>query len=98
MPEELRSIDNLVRSKEFKELPKDVQQAEKTRLQQAASEWRRRHAWHPNQLRHTRGTDLRKAFGIEAAQTVLGHANLPTTEIYAEADFAKARQIMSEVG
>jgi integrase len=54
--------------------------------------------WSPNRLRHARATDLRRNYGIEAAQTVLGHANLPTTEIYAEANFDKARRIMAEVG
>jgi hypothetical protein len=30
--------------------------------------------WAPNRLRHTRGTEVRKQFGLEAAQVVLGHA------------------------
>jgi hypothetical protein len=30
--------------------------------------------WSPNQLRHTRGTEVRKQFGLEAAQVVPGHA------------------------
>lgn len=54
--------------------------------------------WSPNRLRHSRATDLRRQFGIEAAQTVCGHSQLSVTEIYAERDFAKARQVMSEVG
>ncbi len=98
MPEELQQLNNTVRSRTFRELSAEAQCAEKARLQQAASEWRAQHVWHPNRLRHTRATDLRRAFGIEAAQTVLGHANLPTTEIYAEADFQTARKIMAEVG
>lgn len=54
--------------------------------------------WSPNRLRHSRATDLRRRFGIEAAQTVLGHAELEVTQVYAERDFAAARKIMAEVG
>jgi integrase len=54
--------------------------------------------WSPNRLRHSRATDLRRQFGIEAAQTVLGHAELAVTQVYAERDFAAARRIMAEVG
>lgn len=98
MPKELRNIDNTVRRKAFRELPQEEQKSERARLQAAARQWRKVHVWHPNQLRHTRATDLRRTFGIESAQVVLGHSHLPTTEIYAEADFATARRIMSEVG
>jgi integrase len=55
-------------------------------------------AWHPHQLRHTAATDLRRQFGIEAASTMLGHAHVKTTEIYAEADVERSRQIALEVG
>jgi len=54
--------------------------------------------WSPNRLRHSRATDLRRRYGIEAAQTVCGHSELSATEIYAERDFKKARQVMAEVG
>lgn len=40
--------------------------------------------WHPHQLRHYHATIVRKQFGLEAAQAVLGHASAKTTEIYAE--------------
>ena len=30
--------------------------------------------WHPHQLRHNRGTEVRRKYGIEAAQVALGHA------------------------
>src|SRR5262249_41252323 len=29
--------------------------------------------WHPNQLRHAHGTNVRHRFGLEAAQVALGH-------------------------
>jgi integrase len=40
--------------------------------------------WSPNRLRHTFATDTRELLGAEAAQAILGHAQLSTTEIYAE--------------
>ena len=55
-------------------------------------------AWTPNQLRHSRATSLRKMYGIESAAVVLGHSDLDTTQIYAEADFEKAENIMRTVG
>lgn len=63
-----------------------------------ASEWRRKHCWSPNQLRHTRATELREQFGIEAAQVVLGHSDPKTTLVYAEAQFSKAAAIARETG
>jgi integrase len=55
-------------------------------------------AWHPNQLRHARATELRKRFGLEGVQTVLGHEKADITQTYAERDFALAERIMSQVG
>ncbi len=55
-------------------------------------------AWHPNQLRHTAATDIRKRFGLEAAQTILGHARADVTQVYAERDANKAREIMAQLG
>ena len=49
--------------------------------------------WHPHQLRHNRGTEVRKKYGIEAAQVALGHAKADATEIYAEKNLEQARQI-----
>jgi integrase len=60
--------------------------------------WRRAHRWHPHQLRHNAGTRLRREFGVEAAQVVLGHARADVTQIYAEVNEAKARQIIGRVG
>jgi integrase len=54
--------------------------------------------WHPHQLRHNAGTNLRRAYGVEAARVILGHASLDATELYAEADVQRARQITLEVG
>jgi integrase len=46
--------------------------------------------WHPHQLRHSCGTRLRREYGLDIAQVILGHRNAAVTEIYAEADRAKA--------
>jgi len=54
--------------------------------------------WHPNQLRHARGTEVRKRFGLEAAQAVLGHAELGVTQVYAEVDRETALRVVSEIG
>ncbi len=79
-------------------LPVDERDAEKHRRLLAAREWRNQHCWHANRLRHTAATKLRSQFGLEAAQTVLGHADPKITLTYAEADFAKAAQAMKQVG
>jgi integrase len=54
--------------------------------------------WYPNQLRHARGTEVRKRYGLEAAQAVLGHAELGVTQVYAEADREAARRVVREIG
>ncbi|QEL15633.1 tyrosine-type recombinase/integrase [Limnoglobus roseus] len=55
-------------------------------------------AWAPNQLRHLRGAEVRKAFGLEAAQVLLGHARADVTQVYAERDFALAAKVAAETG
>ena len=54
--------------------------------------------WSPNRLRHSAGTEIRKRYGLEAAQVILGHASADVTQIYAERDLQKAVEIMREVG
>ena len=54
--------------------------------------------WSPNQLRHNVASNVRKRYGLEAAQAVLGHTTANVTEIYAQRDQEKARQVMREVG
>jgi len=61
-------------------------------------QWRRDHRWHPHQLRHAAGSRLRKEFGVEAAQVILGHKTLSVTELYAEKNVEAARRIMAQVG
>ena len=52
-------------------------------------EWQAAHRWSPNQLRHAAATEIRRDFGLEAAQVILGHAKADVTQIYAERDLAK---------
>lgn len=55
-------------------------------------------AWRPHMLRHSAATEIRKEWGIEVAQIVLGHASLQATEIYAESDLAKAMEAVLKRG
>jgi integrase len=52
----------------------------------------------PNDLRHSFATEVRKASGLEAVQVALGHSNAKTSEIYAETDLSKAREVARLVG
>lgn len=61
-------------------------------------QWRKDHRFHPNQLRHSAATYLRKRYGLEAARVILGHSSSAVTEIYAELDQAKSAEIMGQVG
>lgn len=54
--------------------------------------------WFPHQLRHSAASEIRRRYGLEASQAVLGHSELATTQIYAEVDRATARRVMTEIG
>ncbi len=54
--------------------------------------------WSPNQLRHNAATTIRKDYGIEAAQLLLGHARADVTQVYAEVNKAKAVQVAMQIG
>jgi integrase len=60
--------------------------------------WRREHRRHIHQLRHTAATELRKEFGVEAAQVILGHRTLTTTQLYAEKNVEAAKRVMAAIG
>ncbi|GAB5407221.1 MAG: site-specific integrase [Aureliella sp.] len=49
--------------------------------------------WSPNQLRHSAGTMVRREHGLEGAQVTLGHSSADVTQVYAEADTARAVEI-----
>ena len=54
--------------------------------------------WSPNRLRHSAATEIRKRFGLEAAQVTLGHANADVSQIYAERDLSLAVEVMRKIG
>ena len=54
--------------------------------------------WHPHQLRHNCATRIRRDFGLDAAQVILGHKSAAITEVYAELDRTKAIGVVSQVG
>jgi integrase len=54
--------------------------------------------WSPNRLRHSFATDVRKRFGIEPVQALLGHARLNTSEIYAEKNLLLATEGAAKIG
>ena len=54
--------------------------------------------WGPNRLRHSAGTEIRKEFGLEAAQVALGHASADITQVYAERDAELAREVARKIG
>lgn len=54
--------------------------------------------WVPNQLRHSRLTEIRSRYGLEASRVVGGHREVGVTQIYAEQDRNLARQVMAEMG
>ena len=89
-PEPLcRRVDESVRK--WQERLTDKQRAE-------LDQWQSDHRWSPNRLRHSAGTEIRKRYGLEAAQVILGHASADVTQVYAERDLQKAVEIMREVG
>jgi len=54
--------------------------------------------WFPLQLRHSKGTEVRRRFGLEAAQVVLGHKHAAVTEVYAEKNLELAIEVARQTG
>lgn len=54
--------------------------------------------WSPNQLRHAAATRLRELADVDAAQVLLGHASVTTTEIYAKPTISKAIDTAARFG
>lgn len=54
--------------------------------------------WTPNQLRHAYATRVRAAFGLDAAQSMLGHSSADISQIYAELDYSKQAAIAAKLG
>ena len=55
-------------------------------------------SWSPNRLRHSAATEIRKRFGIEGAQVILGHSSADVTQVYAERDLKLAEGIARQLG
>jgi hypothetical protein len=49
-------------------------------------------------LRHSRATELRREFGIEAARVALMHSDAGITLVYAEADQKLAADVARKTG
>jgi integrase len=60
--------------------------------------WRKAHRWHPNQLRHSFATRVRKEHGLEAAQVLLGHSRADVTQVYAERNQLLAATVAAKIG
>jgi integrase len=86
MPEKIRIVP--------KSLPANVRR----QLLDEAKKWRAETVWNPAQIRHSRATEIRATYGIEAASAVLGHSGISITERYAEKNLAQAREIMAAIG
>lgn len=54
--------------------------------------------WFPNQLRHSRLTQVEHMYGREGSQAIGGHASAKTTEAYIERDIDLAIKIAKEIG
>jgi len=54
--------------------------------------------WVPHQLRHTAAEVVRDEFGLEHAQSVLGHSTANMTEHYAEIGNARAAEVARKIG
>jgi integrase len=55
-------------------------------------------SWHPHQLRHNAATYFRREHGLEVARVLLGHKHAAITEVYAEADKARAVEVVAKIG
>jgi len=54
--------------------------------------------WTANQIRHLAATEIRKEYGLEAAQIACGHKRASTTETYAEIDHGKGIEVARRFG
>jgi integrase len=54
--------------------------------------------WASNRLRHLAASNIRREFGLDAAQVILGHASPDVTLVYAEVDERRAEEVMLRIG
>jgi len=89
--------EGVLRKKEdetWKKYSARLTKKQKTELRQ----WDKAHRFHPHQLRHNYATYIRKQFGLEASQVLLGHSRADVTQIYAERDMTKAEEVARKIG
>ncbi|MEZ6121348.1 MAG: hypothetical protein R3C28_33000 [Pirellulaceae bacterium] len=49
-------------------------------------------------LRHSVATEVRRQFGVEGAQVILGHSSADVTQVYVERDLKLAEGIARKLG
>lgn len=82
----------------LKPMPNESAKGFAQRRKRAAA-WRKLNCWHPNQLRHTKATQVREQSDLETAQIILGHSSKTTTErYYAELDISRALEQAQQFG
>jgi integrase len=54
--------------------------------------------WSPNRLRHAAATKIGSQVSLDAAQVILGHSTVATTQVYAEKNLTAALEIAAKVG
>jgi integrase len=54
--------------------------------------------WHPHQLRHSKATEIRREYGLDAARAVLGQHGVAVAAEYAELDLGKAVELARKLG
>jgi integrase len=54
--------------------------------------------WSPNQLRHAGATKIREQASLDAAQIILGHSAITTSQVYAEKNLRAALEIAAKIG
>lgn len=96
MPKELRNVSTTIKGPDGK--VRRLTPAERKDMRRRAREWREEHCFHPHQARHSAATAIRREFGLDTTRTVLGHSSMAVAEIYAEADFDKAREAAAKPG
>ncbi len=89
MPKELR-----LRGKALKALTAEQREA----VREQAEAWRQENTWHPNQLRHSFATELRKSETLDVVAATLGHSRITTSELYAELNLQAATAVVAKIG
>jgi site-specific recombinase XerC len=67
-------------------------------LRAEVNAWREAHRRHPNQLRHSFATRVRRPHGLEAAQVLPGHSRADVNQVYAERDERLAAAVAAKIG